>query len=598
MKNAIEIKVCESLQKEAVAVLAAEGWPDVIPKAAAPCFGCRIPWPKAPAKGRSEDSGGGDNFCSPCCAVTTDSPVMSGENRSCTEILAGKAICDFLAGQGALLVTPGQMERWQRTSPAPEFPWRDAACHGQTTAKVVLLDSGVDSSGPENVRAFAESLGLPWEIVPVGLEHFRLVLKDTMRSLGREDGSPLSRQLGSEQGCATFHLSERKYHSLFEATPISVWEVDFSRAKACVDALERQEGGDLESYFDRNPEAGKRCIGLSRVLEVNRATLQLFRSAAKDQFLQNSGRLLTEEFLRPFRDGLIALVRGAMTFEGVGLHRTTGGDERTFRMRFSVVPGYETTLEMVIVSFNDITERCNIEQALGQINRVQSQFISTAAHELRTPLTSVLGYTELLLNPETVNGIDADQQRDYLKIIFEKAEALNRIADDLFDLSRIDAGETIPLAKAPCRIQSLIEEVVDRYRRAVPDHRFEVALSAGADELVDVDRRRIVQVLENLLSNAVKYSPAHTLIRLVGEVGENGFDLSVEDEGIGMDRQQTRRIFDKFYRADASNTAVQGFGLGMSIAKDVVAAHGGRIWVDSRRGRGTKVTFSLPASSA
>ena len=109
-----------------------------------------------------------------------------------------------------------------------------------------------------------------------------------------------------------------------------------------------------------------------------------------------------------------------------------------------------------------------------------------------------------------------------------------------------------------------------------------------------VDQGKILQVMENLLTNAVKFSPKGSLIQVICEMSEREVQISVKDQGCGMTPEQVERVFDKFYRVDSSNTAKQGLGLGMSIAKNIVEAHGGRIWVESELGKGTTVSFTLP----
>lgn len=103
-----------------------------------------------------------------------------------------------------------------------------------------------------------------------------------------------------------------------------------------------------------------------------------------------------------------------------------------------------------------------------------------------------------------------------------------------------------------------------------------------------------MQVFENLVSNAVKYSPMGGLVRIAGELNEGHYQLSVADHGIGMTAEQCERVFENFFRVDASNTAVEGLGLGMTIARNIVEAHGGEIWLQSKKGRGTTVFFTLP----
>lgn len=128
-----------------------------------------------------------------------------------------------------------------------------------------------------------------------------------------------------------------------------------------------------------------------------------------------------------------------------------------------------------------------------------------------------------------------------------------------------------------------------------PEYQFRLEkIDITEDSTVLIDRQRINQVLENLLSNARKYSPKGTEIVLRGRRLPEGWEISVEDQGIGMTPAQVEKVFDKFYRADASNTAVGGLGLGMSIARQIVEAHGGSIKVDSQLGEGSRVSFRLP----
>ena len=124
-----------------------------------------------------------------------------------------------------------------------------------------------------------------------------------------------------------------------------------------------------------------------------------------------------------------------------------------------------------------------------------------------------------------------------------------------------------------------------------------VDIAAGNSQL-EADREKMAEVFENLLSNAAKYSPPENPIRLFGGVSGDDYEFGVADQGIGMTEEQVKKIFDKFYRADASNTAPAGLGLGMSLVRTIVEAHGGRIWVESRQKQGTTVRFTLPLAGS
>lgn len=230
------------------------------------------------------------------------------------------------------------------------------------------------------------------------------------------------------------------------------------------------------------------------------------------------------------------------------------------------------------------------ERALEQI---KTEFISTAAHELTTPLTSILGYSELLLDRELEGNFSVDQKRDFMEEILGRSESLSRIVDDLLNISRIEAGRSIPLEIVPTAVEPLLEKIVGQFQLANKQHRFELKQGAAPSQVL-IDPEKIRQVLENLLSNAVKYSPDSGTIAIESLYEQGRYRLQITDQGIGMTKEEQARVFDKFYRADSSNTAVSGLGLGMCIVQQIVEGHRGEISVTSKLGEGTTVTLFLP----
>lgn len=237
----------------------------------------------------------------------------------------------------------------------------------------------------------------------------------------------------------------------------------------------------------------------------------------------------------------------------------------------------------LLLSLHDMTRERMIE-------RMKSDFVSTAAHELRTPLATIIGYSELLLDPEFFSP---EQQKEFVQLIFNKAGDLSDLIDDLLDISRIESGQEILLDRKSISLVSLATKSVEFYRRGSKHHRFELIHPEGPVQ-VDADPLRCGQIFDNLLSNAVKYSPAGGVISVVIAVNDGRAQVMVRDQGIGMTAGQVARIFDKFYRADRSNTAISGTGLGMTIVQDLVEAHGGEVRVTSEPGKGTLVSFTLP----
>jgi len=232
--------------------------------------------------------------------------------------------------------------------------------------------------------------------------------------------------------------------------------------------------------------------------------------------------------------------------------------------------------------------------ALQRSDQLKSEFISSAAHELNTPLASILGYAELLLNPQELAPTPTDKKEKYLNIIIEKAEMLSRIIDDLLDISKIENGYSLVLQKKPTHIRKTIGNVINRFERNASQHVFSLEMTGDFPESATIDEGRIIQVLDNLLSNSVKYSPKGGVVKLVAAAKPDKLVISIIDQGVGMSENQLNQIFDKFYRANAKDKAVQGLGLGMSIVKEIIEAHEGNITIKSTLGEGTQVLFTVP----
>ena len=212
------------------------------------------------------------------------------------------------------------------------------------------------------------------------------------------------------------------------------------------------------------------------------------------------------------------------------------------------------------------------------------------SHELRTPLAAVTGFSELLL---ARGDLSVDEQREFLSYIHDKSWELTRIVESLLDISRAESNKPPPLNPFPCRVGDLVRQVEPLLKTLARGHSWRFDLEEEDLELI-IDRRRMAQVLENIVSNAIKYSPGGGMIEIRGQKRLDDYLFEVRDEGIGMTQDQIEQIFDKFYRADSSNAGISGIGLGMTIARAIVLAHGGDIWVESRPAQGTRVFFALP----
>jgi len=232
-------------------------------------------------------------------------------------------------------------------------------------------------------------------------------------------------------------------------------------------------------------------------------------------------------------------------------------------------------------------------ERLKELDRMKSEFLSTAAHELRTPLTSILGFSEILLKRK----LDEERQNRFLKIINEESVSLSALINDLLDLSRIESGRGFRIKKAPTDIGGIIQENVHLFRSQTDEHTFKVNFARGLVK-IEADKDKINQVMENLISNAVKFSPQAGKITVSIEEVKDKLKISISDNGIGIPKKDLPHIFEKFYRAEsASKLAIGGTGLGLAISKYIIESHGGRIWAESKLGRGSTFSFTLPTKA-
>lgn len=228
-------------------------------------------------------------------------------------------------------------------------------------------------------------------------------------------------------------------------------------------------------------------------------------------------------------------------------------------------------------------------QALQQSDAVKSSLLSSVSHELRTPLTAIKA---MLFSLQESSPAQQNGHRECLKDIDEEVDYLNRLVDNLLDMSRLEAG-----VLAPNREWNLVEELAEaairRLGRRLECRPLHIDLP-GTLPPVYVDGVAIQQVLVNLLDNAVKFSPRDTPIWLQARPTGEEVEVSVRNEGPGIPMHELERIFDRFYRLTAPTSAIQGTGLGLAICKGIIEAHGGRIEARSIPGKETSIRFYLP----
>ncbi len=279
------------------------------------------------------------------------------------------------------------------------------------------------------------------------------------------------------------------------------------------------------------------------------------------------------------------VAHGSRSFD-LELASVEGSPPRAYQVRISQLVSDEAESPGVVLLLRDVTREREIE-------RMKSAFLGMAAHELNTPLTTIIGYSELLTSEETADNFDVSQQKDFLSLIHNKALALGGLIDDLLDVSRVESGRPLTLHYQEFMLDAMIRTVVASLQEKHSSNPLKVVLSDETSNMC-ADQPRLKQVVDHLISNAIKYSPEGGCVSVTLTSNDGSYELSVEDEGIGMDEEQLAHVFDRFYRVDSSDTAVQGVGLGMSIVRNIVLAHQGDIQIDSQIENGTRVCVTLP----
>jgi histidine kinase len=250
------------------------------------------------------------------------------------------------------------------------------------------------------------------------------------------------------------------------------------------------------------------------------------------------------------------------------------------------VTGADELAELA-VRFNQMAEK------LAQVESMRRRLIGDVSHELRTPLTAIKGSMEGLMD-----GVLPATQETYEQIHTE-ADRLNRLVDDLQELSRVEA-RAYQLDLRPVDVSAFVQTVAKRLASQVEAKRLSLDLQLAPDlPRVLVDEDRLVQVLTNLTGNALQYTPENGRVTIAARRMDNEVAISVHDTGVGIPPEHLPHIFDRFYRADKSRSrrAGGGSGIGLTIARALIEAHGGRLWAESAgEGQGSTFTFTVPTA--
>lgn len=237
-----------------------------------------------------------------------------------------------------------------------------------------------------------------------------------------------------------------------------------------------------------------------------------------------------------------------------------------------------------VLVFHDITSLRNLEN-------LRKDFVANVSHELKTPLTAIKGYTETLIGGALRDEKNANK---FLEIIHEHTNRLTHLLTDLLDLSKIESGQ-YSLRYENFSLQSLINELISTFSHEIKSKEIIFKFIPKNVDSIFADRIALRQILSNLLENAIKYSNQKSTIILQAESNTQSIRFEIEDNGPGISPEHLPRIFERFYRTDASRSReLGGTGLGLSIVKHLIQLHGGEISVESKLDKGSKFIFTIP----
>ena len=408
-------------------------------------------------------------------------------------------------------------------------------------------------------------------------------------SAARAAEQQYSEMMVREEAARTQIRAERRFRELLEVAPDAILEIDAQGRVVLMNAV-----AETLSGYSRDE-----LLGQSLEIIVPREL--------RAKHIDNRANYWSHPVTRPMGSGLNLHVQrkdGTRVPVEISLSPVRYDDD----IRVTAIVRDITDRKRAERQIREIQDRLTAEltatnrqlelrnREIERANRLKSEFVASMSHELRTPLHTVIGFAELMA--EELEGPLNEKQKRFIGHIHKDSLHLLELINDVLDLSRIEAGR-LELRLETFDMTAAVEEVLATIRPQTTAKSLNLGASLPHGILLHADRVRFKEILYNLLSNAVKFTPKGGRIHVDAAIREGFAELSVSDTGVGIPAEEQASIFDKFYQVGSTTRGVrEGTGLGLAITKQLVEAHGGRIWLQSEPGRGSRFHFTIPLEEA
>jgi PAS domain S-box-containing protein len=373
-----------------------------------------------------------------------------------------------------------------------------------------------------------------------------------------------------KQAEEALRASENRYRILFEESPISLWEEDFSELKSWIDTKKEEGVMDLAAWFRDHPEDIAQCVTMVKVIHINRATMALFHSTSFEEFSEGLSTIFPKESLAAFRDEIIALSNGSKEFEKETPLRTLTGERKMIIMKVTIVPGYEETFSKIFVSGIDITQRKNVEEALHQANKKLNMLSSITRHDILNLIMAIRGYLEL-----SEELVENPELKEYMERENEAVDSIQRQIE--FTRYYQDIGVEEPKWQDMGKI---VRSVLQQLNMAG------ITLENSISDLEIFADPLIEKVFYNLIENSLRHGEHVTTISFSYSETGTGLIISYRDNGVGITDADKKKLFQKGFGKHT--------GLGLFLSREILSITGITIQENGEPGKGVNFDISVP----